>query len=901
MMQYKINLFLFSVFFFSAMKRPAAQSLSVDALRCEYLTEPLGIETATPGLSWQIRSSAQQVMQTAYRILVSDDSLALTFNKGTIWDSGKIPSDQSLMVTYQGKPLKATTKYFWKVMVWDNKGRRSAWSDIASWRMGLLTKAGWKGASWIAYDVLPDSEMIVPFAHGRGKKEWGPRRNVLPLFRKSFIIHKKIKSATAFVTGLGQFEFFVNGTKTGDHFLDPGWTQYSKHALYVPFDITAQLKQGENVLGAMLGNGFYYIPGERYRKLTGGYGYPKMIANIVIEYADGTEEYIVTDQSWKTAPSPVYFSSIYAGEDYDAGLEQKGWDNTGFADSHWKSVVLTTGPPQLNAQLTHPIKVMQRFSPVSTIMLKPGVYVADLGQNASGIPFIRVRGQKGDTIRVIPAELLNEEGGANQKSTGSPVCYTYVLKGGGEESWQPRFAYYGFRYLQVETIAGNGRAQAPTLLSVEGLHIRNAAPQNGSFSSSSTLFNQTHELIRWAVNSNMVSVFTDCPHREKLGWLEQTHLVGSSVRYIYDIAALGRKVVRDMMHAQTPEGLIPEIAPEFHQFVDPFRDSPEWGSAGIILPWYLYQWYGDEQIVAEAYPMMQRYITYLQGKANNHILTQGLSDWYDLGPERPGFCQLTTPGITATAIYYYDLCLLEKIAVMLGKTADAANYKKLAEQVRKAFNVTFFNEKTKQYGTGSQTSNAMALYMNLVEPLHRKDVLNNLVNDIRTRNYALTAGDIGYRYVLKALEEGGYEDVIVKMNSRSDVPGYGYQLAKGATALTESWSALPVVSNNHFMLGHLMEWFYAGLCGLKTEKGSVAFKQIRIAPQVAGDITNASAHYESPYGPVSVNWERKGKQFKIKVVIPPNTMATIELPANNKYKTLVKTGSGEHVYEMTLQ
>jgi len=901
MMKYKISLFVFSLCFFSATKRLAAQQLSVAALQCEYLTEPLGIEAAKPGLSWQIRSSAQQVMQTAYRILVSDDSLALLRNQGTIWDSGKIPSDQSLMVGYKGKQLKAATKYFWKVMVWDNKGRSSAWSAVASWRMGLLTNADWKGASWIAYEVLPDSSVIVPLAHGRGKKEWGPRRDVLPLFRKSFIINKKIKSATAFVTGLGQFEFFVNGTKAGDHFLDPGWTQYSKHALYVPFDITSQLKQGENVLGAMLGNGFYYIPGERYRKLTGAYGYPKMIANVVIEYADGSTVNIVTDQSWKTVSSPVYFSSIYAGEDYDAALEQDGWNKTGFSDNHWQTVKITEGPPELDAQLTHAVKVMQRFTAVKTTTLRPGVQVADLGQNASGIPFIRVRGQKGDTIRVIPAELINEDGSANQKSTGSPVYYTYVLKGEGEESWQPRFAYYGFRYLQVEAIAGNGHTQVPTVLNVEGLHIRNAAPQNGAFQSSSVLFNQTHELIRWAVNSNMVSVFTDCPHREKLGWLEQTHLVGSSVRYIYDIAALGRKVVRDMMNSQTPEGLIPEISPEFHQFVDPFRDSPEWGSAGIILPWYLYQWYGDKQIVAEAYPMMQRYITYLRGKANNHILSQGLSDWYDLGPERPGFCQLTTPGITATAIYYYDLCILGEIAAMLGKTSDAAGYKKHAQEVRKAFNDKFFNKETKQYGTGSQTSNAMALYMDLVEPAYRKEVLNNLVNDIRTRNYALTAGDIGYRYVLKALEEGGYSDVIVKMNSRTDVPGYGYQLAKGATALTESWSALPVVSNNHFMLGHLMEWFYAGLCGLKTEKGSVAFKQIRIAPQVTGDITNASARYESPYGLVSVNWERNGKQFRMRVVIPPNTTATIELPANNKYKTPVKTGSGEHVYEVTLQ
>ncbi|MEP6746774.1 MAG: family 78 glycoside hydrolase catalytic domain [Bacteroidota bacterium] len=878
-----------------------AQKLIVANLRCESRQNPMGVDAVKPTFSWELQSTRQNVSQTAYKIIVADDSTLLQKNTGNMWNSKKILSGASIQVQYNGAALQSGKKYYWKIMAWDDKGNSGNWSDAANWQMGLLTKADWKGAKWIGYEILPESNVIVPFAHGNGKKEWGTRKDILPLIRKNFSVDKLVKKATAFISGLGHFEMSINGEKTGDHFLDPGWTQYDKHALYVSFDITKQLRQGSNAIGVMLGNGFYYIPGERYRKLTGAYGYPRMICRILIEYTDGGKSDVVSDDSWKTAPSPIIFSSIYGGEDYDANLEQTGWNKSNFDDSKWKQVVVTSGPPELDAQIAEPLKVMQHFEPVMKNELKAGVWVYDLGQNFSGIPAVTVSGRKGDTIRIVPAELINEDGSANQKGSGGPCYYNYILKGTGKENWHPQFTYYGFRYLQVQGAVPAGEKNTDQLAvveNIEGLHIRNAADSAGTFTSSSKLFNQTFDLINWAIKSNTMSVFTDCPHREKLGWLEETQLVGSSVQYNFNIASLCRKVIKDMMNAQTADGLIPEIAPEYVQFEEPFRDSPEWGSAAIILPWYNYQWYGDKQTLTESYSMMKRYINYLQKESVNNILSQGLGDWYDIGPNHPGVSQLTPMGVTGTATYYYDLTIMTRIAKLLNKTADAGEYGQMAIEVKKSFNKKFFNVATKEYATGSQAANAMALFMGLTEPQNNKAVVDNLVKDIRDKNNALTGGDIGYRYVLRALEDAGRSDIIFDMNSRNDVPGYGYQLAHGATALTESWQAYPSVSNNHFMLGHLMEWFYAGLCGIKQADGSVGYKTIIIRPQPVGDITNAKADYHSPYGYIKTSWAKANGTFELHVSIPANTTAEIYLPGNSKP---IKTGSGNYTYSVKLK
>jgi len=905
---------LLAAFVFFAAIPVFSQNLTLTNLRCDYKTNPV-IETATPHLSWELQPAGHNILQTAYRVLVADNPLSLQKNIGNVWDSRKINSQASIQIVYSGKKLSSTQKYYWKVMVWDNKTHASAWSGVAGWQMGLLNADDWKNAKWIAYETLPDSSRILPGITPKGGKKVSPGRDVLPILRKSFKVNKAVKSATLFIAGLGQFEASLNGEKIGDHFMDAGWTNYQKQALYVGFDITKQLKPGGNAIGVMLGNGFYFTPSGRYRKLTVAYGYPKMICRLLIEYTDGSMENIVSDTSWKAAPGPITFSAIYGGEDYDGTLEQKGWNTPAFDDRNWRAAIVTNGPEQLNAQMEEPVKVMQSLSPKNTTKIKDGEYVFDLGQNSSAIPQITVKGKRGDTVIVTPAELINADGTANQKATGRPHTYKYTLKGDGEETWSPRFTYYGLRYLQVDGAVVKGEANAgnaPEIISIKGLHIRNAADKIGEFSCSNELFNKTNTLIDWAIKSNMVSVFTDCPHRERLGWLEQDHLMGNSMQYNYDLVNLFKKCVTDMRFAQTPDGLIPEIAPEYTVFSDGFRDSPEWGSAAILVPWYVYQWYGDKQVLADSYEMMQRYMAYLDKLSDHGILSQGLGDWFDLGPGRPGYSQLTPKGVTATAFYYYDLDILAQIAQMLHKPADATRYSKRAAEIKKVFNKTFFNPETKQYGTGSQTANAIAVYMKLVDPQYKKAVVDNLVKDIHAHNNSLTPGDIGFRYLLKVLDDEGRGDVIFDMNNRSDVPGYGYQLAKGATTLTESWQALPSVSNNHLMLGHLMEWFYAGLAGIRPADDAVAYNKIVIRPEVVGDVTSASGSYHSVYGNISSTWKKEPNSFDLTVTIPANTTAIIYLPvkASSKItrdgkpltnkatvengKVLIKTGSGSY-------
>lgn len=887
-----------------------AQQLAVTNLRCESRNNPLGVEAAKPKLSWQLQSTQQNVLQTAYRILVADDETLLKKNIGNVWDSKQLKSSASIQLAYAGKPLQSAKKYFWKVQVWDNKGNLSSSSSSAYWQMGLLHQTDWGNAKWIAYNEINDSAIIAPHVHMSGKKAWGSRKDILPVLRKEFAVTKKVKQATVFICGLGHFEVSINGKKIGDHFLAPGWTNYSKHAQYVTFDVTKNIQQGKNAIGVMLGNGFYYIPSERYRKMTGAYGYPKLITKTLIEFTDGTTQQIISDESWKTDQSPIIYSSIFGGEDYDANLFQQGWNEPGFNDASWKNVIITEGPALLESQMNEPVKVMQQLTTQTKRELKTGVTLYDLGQNFSGVPSITVKGNKGDTVKLICGELINEDGTANQTATGSPSFFTYILRGDSEEIWHPLFTYTGFRYVEVHCKPKENNQPLPQVVKIEGLHIRNAANTVGSFSCSNDLFNRTNTLIDWAIKSNMVSVFTDCPHREKLGWLEETHLMGASVHYNYDIAALNKKVIRDIKNAQSADGKIPEIAPEFTAFTPPFDESPEWGSAAIIYPWYNYQWYGDIETLLQSYDMMKGYVLYLKGKAKNNILSHGLGDWYDIGPKKSGFAQMTKMGVTATATFYYDLGIMIKVATMLKKNEDVKFYQQLSAEVKTAFNNAFFDQQKMQYDSSSQTANAMALYMGLVEEKNRQAVVDALIREIKSRNNALTAGDIGYRYVLKALQQAGRSDVIFDMNYRDDVPGYGFQLKHGATALTESWQAYESVSNNHFMLGHLMEWFYAGLAGIRQSNTSIAYKEVEIKPEVVGDITNAKATFQSPYGLIKSEWTKTATTFELNVQIPTNSTAIICLPVkqgavvkmsgkkvNVLYKersAIIKTGSGSY-------
>jgi alpha-L-rhamnosidase len=458
----------------------------------------------------------------------------------------------------------------------------------------------------------------------------------------------------------------------------------------------------------------------------------------------------------------------------------------------------------------------------------------------------------------------------------------YVVKGDGIETWSPRFTYYGFRYVQTEGAVPDTAVESsglPEIINLKLVHTRNSSPETGSFYTSFDLFNRINSLILWAINSNLQSVVTDCPHREKLGWLEQTHLMGGSIHYNYDIYNLYCKLIDDMIYAQTETGLVPDIAPEYNEFTGGFRDSPEWGSASVILPWLVYKWYGDTSQIEKAWDMMSRYVDYLKSKSENNILSYGLGDWYDLGPDLPGFAQLTPAGLTATAIWYGNIVLMGRMAHILGKNEEALRYESLAEEVKDAFNEKFFDPELKVYATGSQTAMSMPLVLGLVEEYNREKVFNNLIDSIHASGNALTAGDVGFHDLVKALQDGEAGDLLFEMNARDDVPGYGYQLKKGATALTESWAALERVSNNHLMLGHIMEWFYEGLAGIGQTGKSVAYKDIFIEPQIINDIDEVAADFESPYGTIISQWQKTDNGMILHVSIPVNTTAVVNLPA----------------------
>lgn len=876
-----------------------SKTITVGETKCEGRINPSGV-SKTPSFNWITESKERDQLQTAYQIIITDKLTLAMKKKGTTWNSGKVVSEQSLHVTYSGDLLEPGKQYYWRVKVWNQEGK-SAWSKINKFITALFDSSDWHGAKWIGYEELPDSLYLVPGVHPWKKdvSQLAQNRPVIPYFRKEFKVDKEIESACLFISGLGHYKAYINGKHVSEDVLSPGWTDYEKYCLYNVYDVGRYIESEKNAIGVMVGNGFHNINNERYKKLLITYGNPKLIALLKITYTDGTEKTIITNETWKTAPSPITYSCIYSGENYNANLEQLGWNKSGFDDSSWKNVLLVKPPKgKLEPEITYPVKVYLNIEEDTIHQLATDTFVYDFGQNAAGILRLKIKGKKGQTIRLWPGELLFDDKHVNQNATGSPYFWEYTIKGEGEEFYQPFFTYYGFRYVQIENAVPKGfhnENNVPEIIEIELLHTYSVVPRIGIFYCSNTLFNEINFLILYAIQSNMQSIITDCPHREKLGWLEQTYLMGGSMHYNYDIYNLYKKTVKDISYAQKENGLIPSIAPEYVYFGHGFTDSPEWGSAGIILPWLIYKWYGDKDIIQEAWPTMKKYIEYLGTKAKDYILSYGLGDWYDLGPERPGMAQHTPKGVTATGIYYYDAILMNKMARLMGLEKDADKYKMLAKDIKQAFNQKYYNDTKKIYATGSQTAMAMPLCLGLVPQNDYNMVLQNLIDSINANNKALTAGDIGFHFLIEALTNGGASQLIYEMNNRDDVPGYGYQLKNGATALTESWQALPDVSNNHMMLGHVMEWFYKGLGGIQQSESSIAYKEIVIKPNLINDLDTLICYFDSPYGRIYSGWINNSNRCNQTIFIPVNTQATVYLLSSDIHKI---TESGSAISEI---
>ena len=914
-----------------------AKNITISRLTCE-MQEGLVVVEGSPRLGWVMESPENGTRQSAYEIDIRE-----AFTGRSVWNSGKVYSSQSQLVSTKGADIRPDNSfnYSWRVRVWDETDTPSEWSNEAKFRAvpERLSSGQWIGAITRQNAHLPEGRK---FHGGELKKPevkaaW---EAVDTLAKKSICLRrtfqvgdateggtnrkpgKKIVEATAYVCGLGFYEFSLNGKKMGNSEFAPLWSDYDKTVYYNTYDVTEQLRRGENVVGILLGNGFYNVQGGRYRKLQISFGPPTLLFELVINYEDGTCTTVHSDNNWKYDFSPVTFNCIYGGEDYDARREQKGWNQIGFDDSHWRPVVIQEAPKGiLRPQMAAPVKIMERYDIQKVTKLNAdqvasasvstkrtvdlSAFVLDMGQNLAGFPEITVRGKRGQKVTLIVAEALTEEGACNQRQTGRQHYYEYTLKGEGDETWHPRFSYYGFRYVQVEGAVLKGQKnpqKLPVLKNIQSCFVYNSARKVSTFESSNRIFNAAHRLIEKAVRSNMQSVFTDCPHREKLGWLEQVHLNGPGLLYNYDLTAYAPQIMQNMADAQHSNGAMPTTAPEYVIFegpgMDVFAESPEWGGSLVIFPFMYYETYGDDSLIKKYYPNMRRYVDYLKTRADKGILSFGLGDWYDYGDFRAGFSRNTPVPLVATAHYYMTVMYLVQAAKMVGNDFDIRYYTSLAQDIMVAFNKCFLHKDMAQYGTGSQCSNALPLFLQMTQDAdeqgnYRPDadlnekVFANLIKDVEAHGNRLTTGDVGNRYLIQTLARNGEHELIYKMFNHEEAPGYGFQLKFGATTLTEQWDPRQGSSWNHFMMGQIDEWFFNSLVGIRpsttTKQG---YQKFIIAPQPVGDLKYVKASYETLYGTINVDWTCENGTFTLNVSVPVNTTAVVYLPGGKEPKEI---------------
>jgi hypothetical protein len=727
----------------------------------------------------------------------------------------------------------------------------------------------------------------------------------MPVFRREFAVRQRVVKATLRIAGLGQYEVLMDGARLSPVGLHQAWTDYKKTVTFDSYDVTKQIKPGKNALGVMLGNGMYNVQRSkgRYTKYDGSFGPPMVIAELLLQYADGKTETVGTDAAWKVAKGPVTFSSTYGGEDFDTRRVAAGWGAPGFRDETWAAADVVDGPGgELIAAIAPDVRVIKSFSDPQANQLEANQIVYDFGQNFAGWPRVRVRGPAGAVLKLTPGELLKADGSVTQGSSGGPQWWTYTLRGDAAgEDWAPRFSYYGFRYVEAEWssaagVAGDDAAPAGKVLEITGEELSSASKVAGSFESSDETLNAIHKLIVNAMHNNEASLFTDCPHREKLGWLEETHLVASGLMFNNDLRGLYAATAQNIADAQHPDGGVPTTAPQYVIFgKDPrwamFDDSPEWGSASILAPWVAYRFYGDKEALERNYPVMQAYVKFLEGKASDGIVAYGLGDWYDIGPKPPGVSQDTSLGVTGTLMLYEDAMAMEKIATLLGHAEDAARYTALAEREAEAFNRKFWDASKGWYDIGSQTANAMPLALGIVPEERRAQVLVHIIADIHTHGDHITTGEVGYPYLLRALMEAGRNDLVLTIMLGTSPPSYGSQLAAGATSLTEAWDANPRNSQDHFMLGGAEEWFYRGLGGIDFDMSRSGDERITIRPALVQGVAWVKCSYKSALGEIRSEWRQDGGATSIDVAVPPKATATLIVPV--KMATNDLTGKPE--------
>ena len=846
-------------------------------LRCEYLRNPLGIDIRQPLFSWVVEHKGRGQSQKAYQIIVSSDSELALKRIGDQWDSGKVKSEMTFNAVYSGKPLKSCRRYFWQVRWWDKDGNASPFSETAFFEMGFLKQSEWK-AKWISKKDCEEFSSKGTIFQGKYMGKYIHSRALY--LRKEFEAKQEVQRARAYVCGLGFYEMRLNGQKVGDRVLDPAQTDYKKIALYSTYDIAGQIKR-KNAIGVILGNGRHI---KNY-----GYGHPKLILQIMIEYKSGAKETIVSDGTWKVSYGPLAKDGLYFGERYDARLERPGWDEPDFDDLKWRRVSAVKGP-ELHSQLVQPIRVIKMLKAKRLYSPSPGIYIYDFGQNFAGWAKLFVRGPRGTKVSLRHAELIHEDGtlntAPNQNAEASDV---YILKGAGPEVYEPRFTYHGFRYVEVSGFPG-----VPSLENVQGCVVHTDVEDVSDFFCSNELLNTIHHNVVWGELSNLMSIPTDCPQRdERYGWLGDAHLSAEEAVFNFDMAAFYTKFLKDIQLAQNEDGSLPDTVPLYLGRLYPA--DPAWGSAYMTLAWLVFSFYGDKRILEEHYSSLKKYIEFLRSNAEGNILKKlgKYGDWCPPGSVVP---KRTPVELTASWYYYHDLLLLVRISKILGKKNDAGRYSKLAEKVKEAFNKNYLEDdhyRAQQMSpverSPSQTSNILPLYLDMVPKEKKEKILQILLQSIiQQHDYHLDTGILGTRYILDVLSDNGYGDVAYRIVSQRSYPGWGYMVDEGATTLWERWEKITgggMNSHNHIMFGSVDAWFYRVIAGISSL--SPGWKRIRIRPPILDGLDYATARVRTIRGEARVSWQKKKGSFELMALIPVGSEGEIYIPVMSE-KCIVK-------------
>ena len=856
--------------------------MKINNLKTEYKTNPLGIDVLVPRLSWEIESDLRDTKQAAYRITSAASVEQLREQKDLLWDSGKQTSDQSVHVEYGGPGLNSRQRVYWQVQVWDNHGHEAVSSETACFEMGLDTDQ-WH-AQWITQPWDNDLDKATP----------------CPYLRKAFSIDKPIASARIYASGLGLYELELNGQKVGDELFTPGWTNYHKRLQYQVYDVTDQLVAGENTLGSILGDGWYRGHFGWWDNNRNNYGEALgLLLQLEIRFEDGSQSTIVTDESWKATTGPLLASDLYDGETYDAQLEMPDWSSAGFDDSDWQAVALLDHTKEtLVASIGEPVKRICEIKPVEFLVTPKGEQVFDLGQNMVGWVRLQVQCKAGHKVTLKFAEVLDQEGNFYTDNLRKIACTdTYILKGTGQETYEPRFTFHGFRYVQVQGYPGE-----LTNDSITGIVIHSDMKPTGSFTCSDPMINRLQQNIQWGQRGNFLDVPTDCPQRdERMGWTGDAQVFAATASFNFNTAPFFAKWLKDLESEQRADGSVPWVVPNIIKdgggtgWSDGFG-ATGWADAAVIIPWTLYQYYGDQRILEDQYDSMKAWVDYMRDHAgDSFIFDYGFhfGDWlsfsdymsYHYNAPDYGYAGAhTDKSLIATAYFYYSTTLLQKAAAIIGREAEAKELNKLAVNIKQAWNREFMTE-TGRLVSSTQAAYAIALSFDLVTEEKKAIVAQRLADDVRHFGH-LTTGFLGTPVLNPALSDSGYPELAYQLLLNQRYPSWLYAVTMGATTIWERWDGIRpdgsfqttgMNSFNHYAYGAIGEWLYHYVAGLGLDEKEPGFKHLRLSPHPGGGLTHGSAVIQTLYGQAECSWRISNNQFNMNVTIPANTTATVTL------------------------